>query len=89
MYSFSFFPLITKPTRITDTSASLIDHMWSTSVELNTSNCILHSDTTDHFPIISQFKLQFLSRNKSKFISKRCITEVALEGFKNERRNIG
>ena len=35
MYSFSLFPVITKPTRVSDNSASLLDHLWTTEVEFN------------------------------------------------------
>lgn len=33
MYSFSLFPMITKPTRTTETTATLIDHIRSTQLE--------------------------------------------------------
>ena len=33
MYSYSCFPLITKPTRATCDSATLIDNIWSTEIE--------------------------------------------------------
>lgn len=49
MYAFSPFPLITKSTRVTNTSATLIDHIWSTQIEDNVSNVIIQTDITDHF----------------------------------------
>lgn len=38
MFSFSLFPLITKPTRITETTASLTDHTWTSQIEDNIHN---------------------------------------------------
>ena len=60
MYSFSLFPVITKPTRVTDNTASILDHLWTTEVESNINKFIIKTDLTDHLPTISQFKLQNL-----------------------------
>ena len=49
----SFKPTITKPTRITDTSKTLIDHIWTNDMnEDNFNTKILISDITDHLPIM-------------------------------------
>ena len=53
--SCSFKPLITKPTRITDSSKTLIDHIWTNDLR-NTSihnSHILITDITDHLPCLS------------------------------------
>ena len=84
MYSFSLFPLVTKPTRVTNTTATLIDQIWSTQVEMNTHNYIIRNDTTDHFPILSQFRIQNVTNTVPKFIYKRCFTSAACENFSNE-----
>ena len=48
--SFNFFPIITKPTRVTAHSATLIDHIWSNDLSENIrTNGILLSDISDHF----------------------------------------
>ena len=62
MYSFSLLPVITKSTRVTDNTASILDHLWSTEVESNISNFIIETDLSDHFPTISQFKLKNLCK---------------------------
>ena len=38
MYSHSFFPLITKLTRVTGNSATLIDHIFTTNFETNVTH---------------------------------------------------
>ena len=48
-------PLITKPTRVTNTCASLIDNIYS-NVPINTNNCdsgILEVSISDHYAIFA------------------------------------
>ena len=52
MYSFSMFPCITKPTRVTSRSATLIDNVFANDVmNENSLNGILYTDVSDHFPV--------------------------------------
>lgn len=82
MYSYSLFPLTTLPTRVTDTSATIIDQIWSTYLEHNTGNYIVKTDITDHFPVISLFKCNnFQSSPVLKTI--RSFTQEALDAFYN------
>ena len=83
MFSFSLFPLITRPTRITDTTATLLDHVWTSHPELNINNYIIKTDITDHYPVISLFNMSN-QKFKSTYIKKRMITEVALNKFAND-----
>ena len=53
----SFLPLITKPTRLRDTSATLIDNIF-TNVLPHPNSAIIISDISDHFPIFACFQLQ-------------------------------
>lgn len=82
MFSFSLFPLISKPTRVTSTSATLIDNIWTSQPEENISNYIIQTDISDHFPVISQCKIEY-STYKPQLIRKRLITETALDSFSN------
>ena len=43
------FQLITKPTRVTDTSASLIDHIFASSLSIPVCPKIILNDISDHF----------------------------------------
>lgn len=80
MYSFSLFQLITKPTRVTSTSATHIDHIWSTEIEGNIGNYVLQSDITDHFPTVSQFS--FVHANpEPQFVYKRLVSATSMENF--------
>ena len=53
MFSHSFFPVITKPTRVTDKSAMLIDNTSYNNYVENSSSLagILYTDFSDHFPV--------------------------------------
>ena len=50
MYSNTFFPLITRPTRITSHSATLIDNISQNSLETNLLSSLLFTDISDHLP---------------------------------------
>jgi hypothetical protein len=53
MYSNSLFPLISKPTRVTKHSASLIDNIFCNDVSMEKFNGILFTDISDHFPLFT------------------------------------
>ena len=50
MYFNTFFPLITRPTRITSHSATLIDNIFQNSLETNLLSSLLFTDISDHLP---------------------------------------
>ena len=51
----NLFSLINKPTRVSNTSSTIIDHIWS-NYYLNVKNSgILYSTITDHFPVFAVF----------------------------------
>ena len=68
MYSLSLLPIISKPTRITDNSATLIDNFFINEL-CNFESGILISDISDHFPIFCTRK-NFFCTNSSKNVNK-------------------
>ena len=46
-----FVPLINKPTRIRETSATLIDNIFTNNVDSNCFQGILYTDISDHLPV--------------------------------------
>jgi endonuclease/exonuclease/phosphatase family metal-dependent hydrolase len=52
LFSLGFLQTITKPTRCTDTSATLIDHAVTNSVSTQYNTAILTKKISDHFPFI-------------------------------------
>ena len=72
MVSNSLFPLCTKPTRVKDGSASLIDHFWTNDLQRHCHNHIVLDNITDHFPLLTTFSCNLNQANeKAKTIKKR------------------
>ena len=68
MFTMGFSPIINKPTRITSTSATIIDNIWTNNVKL-VSNCmsgVIIDDISDHLPIFCINKLN--SPHHSKIV---------------------
>ena len=71
MYSFSFYPLISKPTRVQDTSATLIDNIFCNFENMNNfMNGILFTDLSDHFPIFCLTETQQHIEDAGYFYSR-------------------
>ena len=82
MYSNSFLPAITKPTRVTAKSATLIDNIFSTNITDNEHifNGILYTDITDHFPVFYiDYSCSILPQ--PRLIRKRIYSQENLEKF--------
>ena len=52
MYSYSFLPLITRPTRFTSSSATLLDYIMTNVFNDAIVSGILVSDVSDHLPCL-------------------------------------
>ena len=52
MFSYSFYPLINHPTRVTDSSATIIDHIWTNVVDRPIKSGILTDKIADHLPVL-------------------------------------
>ena len=50
-----FFNSIIKPTRVTSTTATIIDHIWSNNFNQHMIGGIVYSQITDHFPVFACF----------------------------------
>ncbi len=49
MYSQGFMPLINRPTRVTPTTATIIDHIYTNKLDLNIQSGIIINDVADHY----------------------------------------
>ena len=80
VFSHGFVPMITKPTRVTQSSATLIDHIYSNNIEYSSSSGVIITDIADHFGIFHSisgknqpdrtrynFTLSFSNANLTKF----------------------
>lgn len=66
MCSFGFLPTISKTTRWSDTSATLLDNIFCNNVTTIQSSGVLLYDLTDHFPVFASMKIQNLSQAASE-----------------------
>ena len=83
---FFFRPVITRPTRFTDNTASIIDHIWVNTVHDITS-CIFYCDITDHCPVFCKINTPLENKNKLVKIKFRDMSQANLLKFNEMVRN--
>ena len=81
IFSQGFLPLITKPTRVTSSSATLIDHIYSNDICSNSTSGIVLTDVADHFGIFHCIQSNQTCA-KNTHIKKRLFTERNMSIFK-------
>ena len=79
-----FCPTISKPTRITNYSATLIDNIITNIHEYPIKSGILYNHIADHFPIFNIYKLGW--QNTKKYKSKKTYFKNKFAIFKNDCR---
>ena len=91
----SFFPLITKATRITDHTETLIDNIFTNNLEkLNNSRngIIVFSDISDHLPIVHMFNTNIFGKNRNicenTETCQRVYSNAKIEAFKDIVKNL-
>ena len=77
-FSSSFYPLISKPTRITSGSATLIDNIFVNSLVYNFTSGLLSTDLSDHLPIF-QITISLTQNTTKKTTKHRKITKKTLD----------
>ena len=86
--SSGYTPLITKPTRITKSTATLIDNIFTNNLNRTEHlNGILFNDISDHLPIftITEHDLQnYGTKTETNEYSTRKITHKSLESFSSK-----
>ena len=70
-YSLGCIPLITHPTRITTTSSTLLDHVYTNNVPGEHKSFILVEDVSNHLPVMVCFNLSLPKREKSTVTQTR------------------
>ena len=86
--NYDLLPTITKPTRITNTSATLIDNIYvSMACSMGLQSYILASDISDHLPCLAILKKTRLKSKDSLEINYRVITEDVKNKIKHNLSN--
>jgi hypothetical protein len=81
IYSFSFYPLVDKPTRITPHSSTLIHNIFVNSFQEHISG-LLYTDVSDHLPIFAVDSSSRGEATENRVTKYRRINEQFIEQFK-------
>ena len=85
MYTHSFFLTITKPTRVTRTSVSIIDHIWTNDLNNYKVSGIIHIMISDHFPVFTTIDLPDMKFKHSVIkLKKRKYNNESISSFKSD-----
>ena len=76
-----YLPVITKPTRITVTTKTLIDNIFTTVWSQLISASIIISDLSDHLPLFAKFSLETANKRPPQKVDNRPITAKGKEQF--------
>ncbi len=86
LFGCGLLQVITKPTRCTDNSATLIDHIITNCKSNLYRSVILTSRISDHFPVV-HFLPEKNQKTKPKTINVRDFSKQRIDQFKNATRN--
>ena len=89
IFANGFLPVITKPTRITNHSSTLIDHIYTNSKLDQFSSGIVTTDLADHYGVFILTKTDNIQTNSDTIYTRsfteskinRFITNISLEDF--------
>ena len=77
-----YFPIVTKPTRVTGTSSTIIDHIITNDMSHRLSPMIVKTDVSDHYIVAAVvFNDTFRHKIKSTKIFQRDLTNFSSELF--------
>ena len=68
IFSYNLLPIITKPTRITHHTSTLIDHIYVNSTPDNITAGIIVTDISDHLPVFCITDFEIKKQNKHFYI---------------------
>lgn len=87
-FSHSYFPTITKPTRVTESSATLIDHIWTNDFCNYQCSGVVYTQISDHFPVFSTFSIP-IANSVNHYITfrRRIYNSDSINSFKSALSN--
>ena len=86
MFSFNYYHLINKPTRITENKHSAIDHIWTNITNTKILSGIITHSIADHLPIIQTSVIGELTYHEKNVM--RCFTLKYLQKFETSVEQI-
>ena len=88
MVSNSLYPLISKPARITSTTATLIDNIFTNKNEHRMNSGIFYSDLADHLPIFHVTHLKLDAETNCRQRLARLINSTTIAAFRSKLETI-
>ena len=89
MTSNSLYPLISKPTRITSSTATLIDNIFTNNLELNMNSGILYTDLiSDHLPVFQVTHLKMIVKPPRQKRFVRFINSKTMSAFRSKLEGV-
>jgi hypothetical protein len=88
IFSHSFLPTVNKPTRVTETSATLIDNIITNARLTNAISSIVYTDISDHFPVFLQTDLTIKPIKKPCFTLRRNFSDNAKSKFTDKLQHV-
>ena len=92
-YSLGAIPLITHPTRVTDNSSALLDHVYTINISGETHSYILLDNISDHMPVIvcSDLALKHPKKYEASYVrdTKNFEAELFLEELSKSLHLLG
>ena len=83
-FSNAFYPTISKPTRVTKQTATLIDNIITNIHEYSIKSGILYNDISDHFPIFTFYELGVKRENEYNIFYKRMASSANISKLKTQ-----
>ena len=74
LYTNAFYPTISKPTRVTEHSATLLDNIITNITGYSIKSGVLYNDISDHFPVFNLLQINSKISKKYEHIFKRMNT---------------
>ena len=87
MQSYGLNSIISRPTRVTSNSATILDHIWCKKLQNMTTCGIILSSLTDHYPIFATTKY-YQRNNRSSQAYESFYTRVRNDSANDVFRNI-
>ena len=84
LYSLGLHPLITRPTRITSHSKTLIDNIFTTNLSSIIQCVLIINDISDHFPIFQITECTHFKCSKVVYNRRRIVNDQKLNVLMNE-----
>ena len=81
MLSYNFLPTLSLPTRISDTSATLIDNIFVNCIGHDYTSALVYSDVSDHLPCVLHMTACISRSNLRNCLTKRTFDINSINSF--------